>query len=423
MANKKAYFQGGGGVNEPTPGKKKYKSDPAIVVQPRFKEPFYRNYDLYKVPGMEEVGPGVGWHDMQQYDSVQEFLEARRKRLKPRYVADDSWQLDSGERTKTKPKMAMRMAIFDKMIKQADGECQDSDIEYTDSRDAYICGKCFHMSENCGGPRPSAKELHSGKNHNKLRIDWRDGSNRDNRLSDPNYIKWKENLDKQDGDNNDGGNYDYGDGAYTQMSDGKKMKTITDGKHTSPGAFFADAQYMMPPKEHGQSIYNWKNSPYQGTPGKKKKDSNDIDFPLDDQIKADPIVPEAGEYQVRNQMGDLYELPDGGSDLDPQQNNISLTTPQISGEHSYLPSPDFQGRSDDALNFGRDYDDEQEPGGLSDEDLDKLKNKYLTPKETSLFGLPDGISPPEDLDPEATVSDENPDYGTTNSGNTLYEGM
>jgi hypothetical protein len=54
---KTAYFQGGGGVNEPTPKKRKYKIDPAEVVQPRFEEPFYRNYDLYNVPG--KYGPGT----------------------------------------------------------------------------------------------------------------------------------------------------------------------------------------------------------------------------------------------------------------------------------------------------------------------------------------------------------------------------
>jgi hypothetical protein len=118
MVNKKAYFQGGGGVNEPTPGEKKYKSDPAIVVQPRFEEPFYRNYDLYTIPGMENVGPGTGWHGLQSYKNVQDFLEDRRKRLQPRYVADDSWQLDNGERTKKNP-IKTRAAIFEKIIKMA----------------------------------------------------------------------------------------------------------------------------------------------------------------------------------------------------------------------------------------------------------------------------------------------------------------
>jgi hypothetical protein len=119
MGNKQAYFQGGGGVNEPTPGKKKYHSDEAIVVQPRFKEPFYQNYDLYTIPGMEDVGPGTGWHGLQNYKSVAEFLKARRERLKPRYVADDSWQLDNGERTKKNPKMKARAKLLSRIIKRA----------------------------------------------------------------------------------------------------------------------------------------------------------------------------------------------------------------------------------------------------------------------------------------------------------------
>jgi len=314
MSNKKAYFQGGGGVNEPTPGKKKYKSDPAIVVQPRFKEPFYHNYDLYKVPGMEEVGPGVGWHDMQNHKSVQEFLDARRKRLQHRYVADDSWQLDSGERTKTKPKMAMRMAIFSKIIKTAEG------------------------------------------------------------------------------DENDGPNFDYGDGAYTAMSEGKKMKSITDHKHKGPGAFFTD--------------------------------DNDIDFPIDDQVNHydQMIYPEEDQYQIRREKGDKYDFPSDGSNPGPENLNISMTSPQIAGEHSYLPNPDFEGKSDNGsqLDFGRDYTEDADMK-MSDETLENLTDKYLNPKENGLYGLPDGIDPQEDLDADKTVSDENPDYGTTNSGNTLYE--
>ncbi|CAB4197086.1 hypothetical protein UFOVP1290_606 [uncultured Caudovirales phage] len=42
--SKKAYFQG---TEEPSPKKKKYKSDPAIVVQPRFEEPFSINNGTY----------------------------------------------------------------------------------------------------------------------------------------------------------------------------------------------------------------------------------------------------------------------------------------------------------------------------------------------------------------------------------------
>jgi len=60
---------------------------------------------------------------------------------------------------------------------------------------------------------------------------------------------------KMAGDENDGPNFDYGDSPYTAMSEGKKMKTITDHKHKSPGAFFSD--------DH---------------------DINNIDFPTDEQI-------------------------------------------------------------------------------------------------------------------------------------------
>lgn len=113
---KRAYFQGVGGVNEPTPGKKKYKSDKAIVVQPRFEEPLYRNYDLYDVPG--EHGPGPGWHSMQNYKSVSEFLKARRKKLKDKYKADDSWIEDDGSITKNTG-VKSRAHTLSKLLKTA----------------------------------------------------------------------------------------------------------------------------------------------------------------------------------------------------------------------------------------------------------------------------------------------------------------
>lgn len=401
MLNKKSYFQG---TEDPTPHKKKYKSDPALVVQPRFEEPFYRNYDLYEIPGMEHIGPGVGWHSMESFKSVKDFLEERRKRLQPKYVADDSWQLDNGERTKKNPIQA-RAAIFNRIIKLAKRDCKDSDVEYTDRRDAYICGNCLHMSENCGGPKLSSKELHAIKNHNPDRIDWRNDASRP--------------------DENDGSNFDYGDGAYTAMSEGKKMKNITDTPHKSPGAFFADAQYMLPPKEHGTSIYNWRNSIYQGKPGKHKKDSNDIDFPVDDDVNHDnPIRPEEGQYQPPRLVG-----PSGTDDLSRQPSDtgydspqIEFTTPQIAGEHSYLPLPDFDGRSDDALNFGRDYDDESAPVGRTwDEgqawdDLDAM----LEPAEDEIYGLPDGVDGAA-KDADQTIQVENPEFGILDSGRQMYE--
>lgn len=116
MSNKKAYFQGGGGANEPTPKKKKYKSDKAIVVQPRFKEPFYSNYDLYDTPG--EHSPGSGYHSLQDYKSVSEFLKAKRKKLKDKYKADDSWIEDDGSITKN-PNVKSRATLLSKLLKTA----------------------------------------------------------------------------------------------------------------------------------------------------------------------------------------------------------------------------------------------------------------------------------------------------------------
>ncbi len=237
--NKSGYFQGGGGVNEPEPKKKKYKSEPALVVQPRFKEPFYRNYDLYNTPG--EHSPGAGWHDMEKYKSVQEFLKAKRKKLKDKYKPDDSWQIDSGKRVKKKKKASIeaRSAIFERIIKNA---------------------------------------------------------------------------------------------------------------------------------EH---------------------DSNDIDFPIDDQVSI--ISHEEGEVP--------------GS--------------QIGGRHT-VPKHDLLDRSPEALNFGREHDHAEPARGLHEDILQKLFNKYLTPTETGLFGLPDGIDP-EGHDADQTEQVEEPFTGTSDIGTQMYE--
>jgi len=288
MSVKKAYFQGGGGVNEPTPGEKKYKSDPALVVQPRFEEPFYRNYDLYRIPGMEHIGPGTGYHGLQNYDSVQEFLEARRNRMKGRYVADDSWQIDNGERVKKNPNIKARASIFERIIKTA-------------------------------GP-----------------------------------------------------NYDLGKGLYQEMSDGKidSVEEFREEGNHGPGALM--------------NITKKKNNKY---------DINHIDFPIDDNIS-------------------IIDLEDG-----------VVPGTQI-GEKLPLPEHDLADRSPEALNFGRDYDDEDEPArGLEEEDddiLQKLFNKYLTPSDTGLFGLPDGVDP-EGHDAERTMQVEQPYTGTSDIGTNIYE--
>jgi hypothetical protein len=238
MVDKKGYFQGGGGVNEPTPKKKKYKSDKAIVVQPRFKEPLYHNYDLYETPGEHSPGAGL-YQNMDKYKSVSDFIKKKRERNAPKYKSDDSYIEDDGSITKEnkKKKADRRLALLYILIKNA------------------------------------------------------------------------------------------------------------------------------------------------------------IDFPIDDQIGSDSIMGDSGTYSD--------SVPIGGY-LD-----------------KYLPEDDFEGKSPDELDFGRDYVDDE--SAEKDLDLDRLEQKYLTPHETSLYGLPDGISPQEDLDPNATISEVDQQYGTTDSGNTLYD--
>lgn len=117
LQNKKGYFQG---TEEPTPKKKQYKSEKAIQVQPRFKEPFYRNYDLYDTGGNSKSGPGVGWHSMHKYKSIQEFRDAKRKHMQDKYKADDSWIEDTiSNKNRRIEKMKIRSEIISSLIKIA----------------------------------------------------------------------------------------------------------------------------------------------------------------------------------------------------------------------------------------------------------------------------------------------------------------
>jgi len=126
-----------------------------------------------------------------------------------------------------------------------------------------------------------------------------------------------------------------------------------------------------------------------------------IDFPIDDLIGSGPILGDSGIVSD--------SVPIGGQ-LD-----------------EYLTMPDFEGKLPTELDFGRDYTDEV-PATIDhdnkfyqslDKKIEQLtqKDKLLSPKETEINGLPQGISPLEDLD---APSDEDPDYGITDSGNTLY---
>ena len=101
MGNKISYFQGGGGGNEPTPKKIKYKPEKYEPIKARFDEPLYKNYDLYNVPGKH--GPGSGYHELLKYKSIKEFLDKKRKKLKGKY----------------KEKIKARYNLFSKLIKNA----------------------------------------------------------------------------------------------------------------------------------------------------------------------------------------------------------------------------------------------------------------------------------------------------------------
>jgi hypothetical protein len=102
--SKKGYFQGAGGVNEPTPKKNKYKPEKAQKVQTRFEEPFYKNYDLY------DHGPGTGVYNNKE-KSVKDFLKTKKK-LKNKYKEKSSRAVRLG-------KIKIRTDLINKIIKSA----------------------------------------------------------------------------------------------------------------------------------------------------------------------------------------------------------------------------------------------------------------------------------------------------------------
>jgi len=148
LAYKKSYFQGS--VNEPAP---KNKSDTAIVVQPRFEEPFYSNYDLYDIPG--KYSPGAGWHSMQKYKSVEEFLEAK---IKSKYKAEDS-----GKIFKKNP-MKIRAELLSKIIKIGIDFPIDEQIKSTIDHD----GDLSNHSLEIGMAMPLPQNDSDGKSPSNL---------------------------------------------------------------------------------------------------------------------------------------------------------------------------------------------------------------------------------------------------------------
>jgi hypothetical protein len=103
LLHKKSYYQG---TENPKPKKQQYKPEKAIVVQPRFKEPFYKNYDLYETEGVSgpaKHGPGSGFYqNIKNYKSVSDFLKKKRENNKGKYKSDEQ------KKRSRKKKMANR---------------------------------------------------------------------------------------------------------------------------------------------------------------------------------------------------------------------------------------------------------------------------------------------------------------------------
>lgn len=341
-------------------------------------------------------------------------------------------------------KIKARASLFNRISKQADDENDGPNFDY---------GKGLYSNM---GKYKSVKDFeeHADKGPGAFFAD--------DEKSGPGYLLTRKDLglvDESDDEN------DLGTGFYENLEHYKSVRDFIE--HTPLGRNHGakikpewerakhpvqkvddNADHMLPPKEHGTKIYDWKNSPYQGTPkAPKKRDSNDIDFPIDEDINHDTLIrPEEGQYQPPRLVG-----PSGTDDRTVQPSNtgydspqIEFTSPQIAGEHSYTPLEDFDGRSDDALNFGRDYDDEAAPVGRTwDEafvddvneeiqekewDLDRLAAKYdsnedfdmLNPAETEIYGLPDGVQP-DAKDPDQTIQNENPYTGISDISRQMYE--
>ena len=162
---------------------------------------------------------------------------------------------------------------------------------------------------------------------------------------------------------------------------------------------------------------------YEGSFKKNKKDINHIDFAIDEQINHQDqmIYIDEESYQPQEMIG-----PNGTSDLSTYPGDVGVTdfgtypyAAEMGWEKTPLHNPDFEGKSDANLNIGRDYENDEEPSDLNPEDLEELINKYLTPAETDLFGLPDG-NDPADLDADQTIQVENPYTGISDISREMY---
>jgi tRNA nucleotidyltransferase/poly(A) polymerase len=231
-----------------------------------------------------------------------------------------------------------------------------------------------------------------------------------------------------------------------------------------------NADHMLPPKEHGTKVYDWKNSLYQNLKKYKsvkqyrkqhdKKyhaddndgrnydlgkglyenmdkyksvedfrddhDINHLDFPIDDQVT--PILGDSESFETPIKLGPAAgDMPNDGISPGSVGLGDSESYPasaQIGGYlDKYLSQPDMDDKPESTLDFGYDLTDSSPLGrGYEDDQSDKLnelEKKYNPAPPHGLYGLPDGTDlPDEDLgDP----TDLNPDYGTRGPESLMYE--
>jgi hypothetical protein len=381
LATKKAYFQGGGGGNQPTPGKTKYPIDPTITVQPRFVEPFYYNYDLYNTKGLNgpaKHGPGAGWHHMQEFTSIEEFLKHQRQRLRGKYVAQDTWITEDnyGERQR---KMKLRASLLAKITKTAG-------------------------DQNDGGNFDYGKGLYSNMSKYKSVEDFEEHANKGPGafFADDGYVK-------DDGKPNG----DLGSGFYENLD---KYESVGDFIQHTPLGY----KYPAPIKTE------------------KERSKQAMDFPYD-QIETNSIIGDSESYDTPIQLGPTG--PPFDTTISPGQVNLGdfeayPSSAQLGGIYDkYLGRPDEEDKTESNLDWNYDHSEDTEHVGgrhhtgendpidpqlWDDEKLEKLVDKYLNPQPTSgLFGLPDGVDlPDEDLGDPTTIE---PDYGTIGPESTIYQ--
>lgn len=186
-------------------------------------------------------------------------------------------------------------------------------------------------------------------------------------------------------------NYDYNSGFYSNMDKYKGVKDFLDIKN----------------KDNNNT-----NS---------SKDHNFIDFPIDDQIHSSPISGTSQNYEKPISVPSEYINDSIFPQSEVMQDFQAYPSNMIGGMGDNLPEYDTDNKPESALNFGENLDNQEYvEKSLNFDALNKLMQKYLTPVESPLLGLKDGFSPVEDLDADKTVYNLNPQWGITDSGNTIY---